>query len=418
MLFGASLAGCSDAPSSTITTDESGPLPTVAQAIVLPTVTPTSTATPIPTDTPTPIPATKTALPPPPNTPTPLPTGEAIRPISVLATSTPEQLAVTIDPALELEKIDWRPPQMPVPIAIHPDDHYWLARPIPSGKRNYDLPWFPYGNDVLIESFAPYRVHHGVDFPNEPGTTVLAAGDGEVIWAGPLPSPRNGVNYYGNTIVIQHAWQWQGQDVFTLYAHTLEMFVSVGDKVQTGQLLAGVGQSGQVSGSHLHFEVRVGENNYWDSRNPSLWLAPYEGWGTLAGRFVDRTGRMIPNARISVFPIETSFETSVRRQRTYMDERLKPDVVWNENFVVNDLPAGTYEVVILGESGPDLTQKYTDRIEVLPGRTNFLVVQADYVYVEPVPTPETSEITGTLGITGTVPITDTIDESDSDNVEE
>ena len=235
---------------------------------------------------------------------------------------------------------------------------------------------------------------------------MLAAADGEVIWAGPLPSPRNGINYYGNTIIIKHDWEWEGQEVYTLYAHTLEMFVKEGEKVRTGQLLAGVGASGQVSGSHLHFEVRVGENNYWASRNPSLWLAPYEGWGTLAGRYVDRTGRMIPNASVAVFPIETTFEVNARQQRTYMDERLKPDEVWNENFVISDLPAGRYLVVLTSETEPGRFAQFEEQIELLPGRTNFLLVQADYIYVEPIPTPD-SPITGTTGITSTLPITTT-----------
>ena len=406
------LTGCfqSTEQPSIPTTDSLAEVPTLAQAIVLPTETPTPTETPRPSSTPTLVPPSVTPSPTLFNSLTTLPTGEAVDPASIRATSTPIQDVEGEDLQLELETVEWRPPPMQLPLAIHPDDHYWLARPIPSGKRNYDLPWFPYGNDVLIPQLAPYRVHHGVDFPNPPGTTVLAAGDGTVIWAGPRPSPRNGVDYYGNTIIIQHDWQWDGKDVFTLYAHTLEMFVTVGEKVRQGQLLAGVGQSGQVSGSHLHFEVRVGTNNYWSSRNPSLWMAPFEGWGTLAGRFVDRQGVMIPNARITVFPLDTTFETSIRRQRTYMDERLIPDEVWNENFVVNDLPAGLYEVQIGYSVEPGLEQRYVDQIEVLPGQTNFLLVQADFIYVPPLPTPEitgTIGISGTLGITETVPITET-----------
>jgi murein DD-endopeptidase MepM/ murein hydrolase activator NlpD len=390
-------------------------VPTLAQAIVLPTETNTPVVTDTPTPTFTPIPPSKTPFPTPFNLLTPLATGEAVDPSSIRATSTPPQSAATANPELELEKVEWRPPPMQVPLAIHPDDHYWLARPIPSGKRNYDLPWFPYGNDVLIPQFAPYRIHHGVDFPNPPGTTVLAAGNGTVVWAGPRPSPRNGINYYGNTIIIQHDWQWEGKDVFTLYAHTLEMFVTVGENVRQGQLLAGVGQSGQVSGSHLHFEVRVGENQYWSSQNPSLWMAPYEGWGTLAGRFVDRQGIMIPNAKITVFPLNTTFDTEIRNQRTYMDQNLQPDEVWNENFVVNDLPAGRYEVLVLIESEPGLEQKYVEQIEVLPGRTNFLLVQADFIYVAPTPTPvitSTVGISETIGITSTVPITDTVPDAE------
>lgn len=294
-----------------------------------------------------------------------------------------------------------------MPLAIHPDDHYWLTRPLPSGTRNYDLEWYPYGNDVLVPQYAPYRIHHGLDFPNPPGTQVLAASSGIVVWAGPRPSPRDGLDYYGNTIIIKHDWQWQGQDVYTLYAHTLEMFVNVGDYVEQGQLLAGVGATGQVSGPHLHFEVRVGENNYWDTRNPTLWIAPYEGWGTLAGRFIDEVGNPVLRADITVVP--RNVNTTIRRQRTYEDARLKPDEVWRENFVVGDLPAGVYDVFLEAHLGEEVKTDYRRTIEVLPGRTNFMVVQGEFVFV-PTPTPlPTVEplITGTLGLTGTAGITGT-----------
>ncbi|MCA9982048.1 MAG: peptidoglycan DD-metalloendopeptidase family protein, partial [Anaerolineales bacterium] len=313
---------------------------------------------------------------------------------------------VTAEPT-PLGTIEWRPPPLPVPLSIHPDDHYWLTRPLPSGSRNYDLEWYPYGNDVLVPQYAPYRIHHGLDFPNPPGTQVLAASSGVVIWAGPRPSPRDGLDYYGNTIIIKHDWQWQGQDVYTLYAHTLEMFVNVGDYVEQGQLLAGVGASGLVSGPHLHFEVRVGENNYWDTRNPSLWIAPYEGWGTLAGRFIDEVGNPVLGADITVVPRDVN--TPIRRQRTYEDGRLKPDEVWRENFVVGDLPAGVYDVFLEARLGEGVQTDYRRTIEVLPGRTNFMVVQGEFVFV-PTPTPlPTVEplITGTLGLTDTAVLTGT-----------
>ena len=181
--------------------------------------------------------------------------------------------------------------------------------------------------------------HHGMDFPNDPGTPVLAAGSGTIVHAGPLPSPRNGLNYYGNTVVIHHDWQWQGKDVYTLYAHTLELFVEVGDYVRAGQLIAGVGSTGAVSGPHLHLEVRVGSNHYGSNINPALWLAPYDGWGTLAGRFIDKNGRMISGATIRVTP--KNVDTFTRVQRTYHPS-IRSDDVWRENFVVADLPAGDY----------------------------------------------------------------------------
>ena len=277
---------------------------------------------------------------------------------------------------------DWRPPAVDVPLSLHPDDHYWLIRPLPSGSRNYELEWYPYGNDVLLPSLPSYRIHHGIDFPNETGTPIRAAGSGTVVHAGILPSPRNGVNYYGNTVVILHDWQWRGQDVYTLYAHTLELFVTVGEHVDQGQVIAGVGSSGEVSGPHLHLEVRVGANNYGSTRNPALWLAPFEGWGTLAGRFVDRRGRLIPGATILLQPIDVIYPIAPRQARTYQLSTVQSDDVWRENFVLGDLPAGRYTLQV-GVNGVF----YERQVTLAPERTHFEVIQADFEFV-PTATPQ------------------------------
>lgn len=280
----------------------------------------------------------------------------------------------------------WRPPPYEVPLSYHPDDHYWLIRPIPSGSRNYDLEWYPFGNDVLAPSLQPYRVHHGMDFPNESGTPVLAAGSGTVIHAGPLPSPRDGVNYYGNTVVIQHDWQWQGQDVFTLYAHTLELFVTEGEHVEQGQLIAGVGSSGEVTGPHLHFEVRVGEDNYNSAVHPSLWMAPYDGWGTIAGRFVDRRGRLVSSAWMELRPLPLRDDEQIREQRTYYYSGVASDLVWQENFVFGDVPAGDYELIIDLYDG---IHRYRREVTVYPGQTSFVLISDNFDFfptATPIPT--------------------------------
>jgi murein DD-endopeptidase MepM/ murein hydrolase activator NlpD len=302
----------------------------------------------------------------------PTPVGAGIRPIEA------QQLWVP-DAGPEPPE-GWRPPPYDVPLSLHYDDHYWLARPLPSGSRNYDLEWYPYGNDVLLPELPSYRIHHGLDFPNTTGTPVLAASSGTVIHAGVLPSPLNGVNYYGNTVVILHDWQWQGKDVYTLYAHTLELFVQAGDFVQQGQLIAGVGSSGEVSGPHLHFEVRVGSNNYSDTRNPSLWLAPFEGWGTLAGRFVDKNSQMISSASLTLTPLNVA--TAVRKQRTYYPT-VRSDDVWRENFVFADLPAGRYRLTLDANDGVHLYERV---VEIYPGQTSFEIISTNFEFV-PTPTP-------------------------------
>lgn len=331
--------------------------------------------------------------------PPPTPADAGIRPAQA-----EQRFVPSLGPDVPISN-EWRPPPFTVPLSLHPDDHYWLIRPIPSGSRNYDLEWYPYGNDVLLPQLPPYRVHHGLDFPNPPGTPILAAASGTVIHAGPLPSPRDGLNYYGNTVIIHHDWQWLGQDVYTLYAHTLELFVRVGSQVEQGQLIAGVGSSGEVSGPHLHFEVRVGANNYNSTRNPALWLAPFEGWGTLAGRVVDRRGRYIPGAIITVQPIRVDVPSGitipVRRQMTYVSTAVQPDEVWQENFVVGDLPAGRYTLLIDIE---DITYRRT--ITIYPGQTTFEIISTTFDFI-PTPTPEptpTIIITPTLTITPTLPL--------------
>ncbi len=311
------------------------------------------------------------------NTGVPTPDGVGLRP-----GQTHQQYVPDAGPAVPDE---WRPPPYEVPLSLHPDDHYWLSRPIPSNRRSYDLEWYPFGNDVQIAELAPYRIHHGIDLPNPQGTTVLACASGTVVHAGPLPSPRDGVNYYGNTVIVRHDWQWQGQDVYTLYAHTLELFVAVGEHVEQGQLIAGVGSSGEVTNSHLHLEVRVGSNSYGSARNPALWLAPYEGWGTLAGRFVDRRGRKIPGATITVTPVNV--EAAVRKQSTYSLAVRSADV-WQENFVIGDLPAGRYTLLI---SVNNIT--YRRDVELLPGRTTFEIISTQFDYIPtatPIPTATTA----------------------------
>ncbi|MFO7683722.1 MAG: peptidoglycan DD-metalloendopeptidase family protein [Chloroflexota bacterium] len=308
----------------------------------------------------------------------PTPAGDGLRPEQIV-----QNYVRAAAPAARSTE-EWRPPPMAAPLSYNPDDHYWLIRPIPSGKRNYDLEWYPFGNDVQAADIPPYRIHHGIDFPNETGTPVLAAGSGTVIHAGPFPSPTNGVNYYGNTVIIQHDWQWQGKDVFTLYAHTLELFVAEGDTVDQGQVIAGVGSSGEVTGPHLHLEVRVGENTYANARNPALWLVPYEGWGTLAGRIVDNRGRPITGAKLQLRPPGSN--EILRQQSTYATT-VRADDIWQENFVIGDVPAGKYELHI---TVADVA--YKRNVEIFSGQTTYETIATEFSFIPtstpiPLPTP-------------------------------
>ena len=97
---------------------------------------------------------------------------------------------------------------------------------------------------VSGEKFA--EGHPGVDFSTPPGVAVYAADDGLVIFAGWSELG------YGNVIVIDH-----GNGYKTLYAHLSQISQYCGAKVKSGQLIGLSGSTGNSSGPHLHFEVRV-----------------------------------------------------------------------------------------------------------------------------------------------------------------
>ncbi|MES1206111.1 MAG: peptidoglycan DD-metalloendopeptidase family protein [Pseudomonadota bacterium] len=89
------------------------------------------------------------------------------------------------------------------------------------------------------------KFHTGIDLAAAEGTPVTAVSAGIVRAAG----QRGG---YGNAVEIDH-----GGGVTTLYGHASRLTVSPGDRVEAGQAIAAVGQTGRATGPHLHFEVRV-----------------------------------------------------------------------------------------------------------------------------------------------------------------
>jgi murein DD-endopeptidase MepM/ murein hydrolase activator NlpD len=119
-----------------------------------------------------------------------------------------------------------------------------------------------------------------------------------------------------------------------------EIEVVVGQHVETGELLALSGSTGKVTGPHLHFEVRLGMNDYFTSRNPELWLAPPQGWGVLAGRIMDGNGELLHGQPIIVSsPDGRNFFAN-----SYGPTSVNSDAYYQENMVIGDLPAGHYTV--------------------------------------------------------------------------
>ncbi|CRK59911.1 putative peptidase [Alloactinosynnema sp. L-07] len=99
--------------------------------------------------------------------------------------------------------------------------------------------------------------HYGIDLANRIGTPIVATADGVVVEAGTASG-------FGLWVRVQHS-----DGTVTVYGHVNDYVVREGQKVKAGQLIAHMGNRGQSTGPHLHFEV-------WDSQgrklNPISWL--------------------------------------------------------------------------------------------------------------------------------------------------
>jgi murein DD-endopeptidase MepM/ murein hydrolase activator NlpD len=105
--------------------------------------------------------------------------------------------------------------------------------------------------------FHTRKLHTGVDLASPKGTPIYAAGDGIVEKAG-------WSNGYGNFTLIKHVNGYE-----TGYGHQSKIIVEAGDKVRQGQLIGYVGSTGNSTGPHLHFEIRI-NGNYVDPLSVKL----------------------------------------------------------------------------------------------------------------------------------------------------
>jgi murein DD-endopeptidase MepM/ murein hydrolase activator NlpD len=261
-----------------------------------------------------------------------------------------------------------------------PDEHYWFWRPIREGETNWTDKVYPYGST----RGGTLRPHHGVEFYVPAGTDVLAVADGTIVYAGSDdgqvvvgPEP----NFYGNVIIIQHDAQLDGQPVFTLYGHLTEPLVVEGQHVFMQQVIALSGATGVADGAHLHFEVRVEENNYTNTRNPRLWLYPFPDKGTVVGRVVNPAGELLNEVTVTLSSVDGS--NIGHTTTTYAVGDINSDPLWNENFAIDDVAGGGYKAVVqIGDV------RVTQEIVVQPYRTTFIELVIDPPPPPPTPSPE------------------------------
>lgn len=101
--------------------------------------------------------------------------------------------------------------------------------------------------------------HSGIDFCAGTGTPIYAAADGVVVFAGPL-------TVRGNATILSHGW-----GVYSGYWHQSKIEVTVGQQVKAGDEIGLAGDTGRVTGPHLHFEMLVGDVQV----DPLPWLSGY-----------------------------------------------------------------------------------------------------------------------------------------------
>ncbi len=130
-----------------------------------------------------------------------------------------------------------------------------------TGRYTGGTMYWPVPTVKNISSYYGHRwgtLHRGIDIANGSipiyGENIVAASDGTVIHV----NPAGWGGGYGLFVMVDHGLDNNGRQIVTLYAHMSATLVSVGQKVRGGQTVLGrAGSSGNVTGPHLHFEVRV-----------------------------------------------------------------------------------------------------------------------------------------------------------------
>jgi hypothetical protein len=249
--------------------------------------------------------------------------------------------------------------------------HPWFARPIAlEGANPYVDASYRYGATMGRR----FQQQQGVNFNNPTGTPVHAIGDGVVVFAG-----QSGAG--SNTVAIRHDQRVGDGYVFSTYHHNTSIAAQPGQRVQAGDVIAGVGNSGSATHDHLHFEVHVAPTQ--DSAaivnsqervpphtvNPQLWIEPLPGTGIVAGRVMDADGELVAGARVYGLVLPYPDETPFSFAETY-SEGARGSPGYDENFVVGDVVAGQYRLGVVVNGA-----RVWRRIRVEAGKVTFVDFQ-------------------------------------------
>jgi len=119
--------------------------------------------------------------------------------------------------------------------------------------------------------------------------------------------------------------------LYTIYGHLEQSYVWRGQRVEAGDIIGRVGETGKATGPHLHMEVRVGDNIFFGTRNPELWISPPQGYGILVGRVMRGRGEYIPEVKLILVSDVTG---RIYEVMTYAKGAVNSDAYYKENVVM------------------------------------------------------------------------------------
>jgi murein DD-endopeptidase MepM/ murein hydrolase activator NlpD len=279
-----------------------------------------------------------------------------------------------------------------IALTTRADAAYRITRPITENDGHIRQDYL-YGEGAAV--------HKGVDFSVVTGTSVHAVADGIVRQV--IEQYQNGCRpgnqppdpqcpAFGNLILVRHnqrhfdSTTGQMAYVYSLYAHLSQWgaLVNENDNIVAGQIIGQSDDTGNSSGPHFHLQIMISPDPNqtvvypltWtesNSRNPELWLTPYNGnTGTVVGKVTNVDGN--PVGGLLVYGLQKQAGWGYGSSQTYITTALKPDDILVENWGTTDVTPGTYTITL--SNGSNM------------GRHTVQAGQITYVGLYPVWLPE------------------------------
>jgi hypothetical protein len=201
-----------------------------------------------------------------------------------------------------------------------------------------------------------------------------------VVWAG--PAERGAL-----TVAIRHDRMIETERgayvVFTVYYHNSALLTQVGRRVNAGDVIARVGNTGRATNDHLHLEVHAvpagvdapvvdPEQRFPPyTTNPELWIAPLPGTGLVAGQVWDARGQPVRQARIYGLTKAEPLETPFSFIETYGD-RAHASPAYQDHFAIGDVAPGDYTLGVEIEG-----RRVYRRVRVAAGKVTWVEFRPD-----------------------------------------